>query len=41
MKHMKYLYHFFDKRTGPFKSLTAVSCEEAHVWTDDVIRDYM
>ncbi len=30
MKHMKYLYHFFDKRTGPFKSLTAVSCEEAH-----------
>ena len=30
MKHMMYLYHFFDKRTGPFKSLTAVSCEEAH-----------
>lgn len=24
-----YLYHFFDKRTGPFKSLTAVSPEEA------------
>ena len=24
------LYHFFDKRTGPFKSLTAASPEEAH-----------
>ena len=25
----KYLYHYFDKRTGPFKSLTAISKEEA------------
>ena len=24
-----YLYHYFDKRTGPFKSLTAISEEEA------------
>jgi hypothetical protein len=24
-----YLYHYFDKRTGPFKSLTTVSKEEA------------
>ncbi len=24
-----YLYHYFDKRTGPFKSLTSVSKEEA------------
>ena len=24
-----YLYHFFDKRTGPFRSLTTVSREEA------------
>ena len=24
-----YLYHYFDKRTGPFKSLTAVSASEA------------
>lgn len=28
-----YLYHFFDKRTGPFKSLTRLSREEA----EDVI----
>ena len=24
-----HLYHYFDKRTGPFKSLTSVSAEEA------------
>jgi len=24
-----YLYHFFDKRTGPFRSLTSISPEEA------------
>ena len=24
------LYHFFDKRTGPFKSLSALSPEDAH-----------
>lgn len=24
-----YLYHYFDKRTGPFKSLTSISKEEA------------
>ena len=26
---MMYLYHYFDKRSGPFKSLTALSEEEA------------
>lgn len=26
---MLYLYHYFDKRTGPFKSLSALSLEEA------------
>lgn len=29
-----YLYHFFDKRTGPFKSLSSISQEEAN----DVIK---
>ena len=29
-----YLYHFFDRRTGPFRSLTDISREEA----EDVIR---
>ena len=29
-----YLYHFFDRRTGPFRSLTGISREEA----EDVIR---
>ena len=24
-----YLYHFFDKRIGPFRSLTSISPEEA------------
>lgn len=24
-----YLYHFYDRRTGPFKSLTKISPEEA------------
>lgn len=36
-----YLYHFFDKRTGPFKSLSSISQEEAHVWSDAVIKKYI
>ena len=24
-----YLYHFYDKRTGPFRSLTSISTDEA------------
>lgn len=31
-----YLYHYFDKRTGPFKSLTEVSREEAQAIIDKV-----
>ena len=26
---MQYLYHYFDRRSGPFRSLTAISAEEA------------
>ena len=29
------LYHYYDKRSGPFKSLTALSNEEAFVYTSD------
>lgn len=31
-----YLYHYFDKRTGPFKSLTALPKEEAEKLLDKV-----
>lgn len=31
-----YLYHYFDKRTGPFKSLTGVSREEAQEIIDKI-----
>ena len=34
-----YLYHFFDKRTGPFKSLTAVSAEEAKTVMEKIRRE--
>lgn len=34
-----YLYHFFDKRTGPFKSLTAVSAEEAKIVMEKIRRE--
>ncbi|SFU88520.1 hypothetical protein [Butyrivibrio sp. M55] len=29
------LYHYYDKRSGPFKSLTALSNEEVFVYTPD------
>lgn len=35
-KEKLYLYHFFDKRTGPFKSLTSVSKEEAQRVIDQI-----
>jgi len=31
-----YLYHYFDKRTGPFKSLTTISKEEAQKIIDRI-----
>lgn len=34
-----YLYRFFDKRTGPFKSLTAVSAEEAKTVMEKIRRE--
>lgn len=35
-----YLYHYFDKRTGPFKSLTAVSREEAQKVMNQIKEEY-
>ena len=34
------LYHFFDKRTGPFKSLSALAPEEAEAVLKKVQRDF-
>ena len=34
------LYHYYDKRTGPFKSLTALSDEEAQVVLERVKKEY-
>lgn len=34
-----YLYHYFDKRTGPFKSLTSITEEEARKIMEDIKRE--
>ncbi len=34
-----YLYHYFDKRSGPFKSLTAVPVEEASVILERIAKE--
>ena len=36
---MNYLYHYFDKRTGPFRSLTALSEKEARNVMETVRRE--
>lgn len=34
------LYHYYDKRIGPFKSLTALSYEEAEIVLESVKKEY-